>query len=74
MDKAMMKPQASIKQQQTEQQSYFTVSVESNGSTKDIEAQFTSFQQALDFVMENDWQVKREPVNSSHVEMRFLKP
>ena len=70
----MMKPQASIKQQQTEQQSYFTVSVEVNGSTKDIETQFSSFQQALDFVMENDWQVKREPVSSSHVEMRFLKP
>ncbi len=70
----MMKPQASIKQQQTEQQSYFTVSVEVDGDTKDIETQFSSFQHALDFVMENDWQVKREPVRSSHVEMRFLKP
>ncbi len=70
----MMKPQASIKKHQAEEQSYFTVSIEHTNTTEDISTHFSSFQDAFDFIMDNDWQLKREPVESSYVEMRFLKP
>ena len=69
-----MKPQASIEKHQAEEQSYFTVSVEHKDDNEDIDTHFKSFQDALDFILGNDWQLKRERVESSHVEMRFLKP
>ena len=74
MDITMMKPQASIAKHQTEEQSYFTVSIEQKNKNEDISTHFRSFQDALDFILANDWQLKREPVDSSYVEMRFLKP
>ena len=74
MDMTMMKPQASIEKHQTEEQSYFTVHIERKDKNEDINTHFSSFQDALDFILANDWQLKRDPVESSYVEMRFLKP
>ena len=70
----MNKPQASIKKHQTEEQDYYTVSIEHKNTNEDIKTHFSRFQDALDFILANDWQLKREPVDSSYVEMRFLKP
>jgi len=74
MDITIMKPQASIEKHQVEEQSYFTVSIEGHSKNEKVNTHFKSFQDALDFILENDWQLKREPVKSSYVEMRFLKP
>ncbi len=74
MDTPKMKSQASIEKHQAEEQSYFTVSVQHEDHNEDIDTHFKRFQDALDFVLANDWQLKREQVESSHVEMRFLKP
>lgn len=66
-----MKPQASIEQNQ----SGFTVSKETDGQTELVETTFENYQAALDFILEQGWQLKRErPSNSLHVETRFLKP
>lgn len=70
----MMKPQASIEKHQAEEQSYFTVSIEDKSKNEGINTHFKSFQDALDYILENDWQLKRDPVESPYVEMRFLKP
>lgn len=70
----MIKPQASIEKHQAEEQSFFTVNLEDNSNNEGINTHFKSFQDALDFILEKDWQLKRDPVQSSYVEMRFLKP
>ncbi len=66
-----MKPQASIEQSQ----SGFVVSKETDGQTEQVETSFESYQAALDYILEQGWQLKRErPDTSLHVETRFLKP
>lgn len=66
-----MKPQVSIEQNE----SGFIVSKEAEGQIEQIETTFESYQAALDFILEQGWQLKRESPNSSlHVETRFLKP
>ncbi|PCJ29959.1 MAG: hypothetical protein COA90_10840 [Gammaproteobacteria bacterium] len=69
-----MTPQASIEKHQLDEQAYFTVSVEHQDKKEDVATHFSSFQQALDFIVASDWQLKREAVDSTYVEMRFLKP
>ncbi|MCX4192339.1 hypothetical protein [Methylophaga sp. OBS1] len=66
-----MKPQATI--EQTE--SGFVISTEAEGETTMIDTVFDSYQAALDYILEQGWQLKRDTPNSSlHVETRFLKP
>ncbi len=66
-----MKPQASIEQNQ----SGYIVSIETDGQTEQVETTFESYQAALDYILEQSWQLKRErPDSSLHVETRFLKP
>lgn len=66
-----MKPQATI----TQSESVFHVSYEENGQTLAIEQAFDSYEQALEFILEQGWQLKREKQKDSlHVETRFIKP
>ncbi len=66
-----MKPQASIEQTETG----FVISKETEAETEQVEKTFDSYQTALDYILEQGWQLKRESPNSSlHVETRFLKP
>ncbi len=66
-----MKPQASI----TQSESGFHISYEENGQLKQAEQAFESYEQALDFILEQGWQLKREKQKDSlHVETRFIKP
>lgn len=66
-----MKPQAAI----TQSESVFHVSYEENDQTLEVEQAFDSYEQALDFILEQGWQLKREKQKDSlHVETRFIKP
>jgi hypothetical protein len=66
-----MKPQVTIE----ETSSGFIINKEEEGNTEQVEAAFDSYQAALDFILDQGWQLKRErPDNSLHVETRFLKP
>lgn len=66
-----MKPQASIEQTP----SGFIISREENGRDQPVDKSFDSYQQALDYILEQGWQLKREtPKDSLHVETRFIKP
>ncbi|WP_297809425.1 hypothetical protein [uncultured Methylophaga sp.] len=66
-----MKPQATI----TQSESVFHVSYEENDQTLEVEQAFDSYEQALDFILEQGWQLKREKQKDSlHVETRFIKP
>jgi len=70
-----MKPQVSIEQIEADNPSYFVIHKEEQGQRETIEQQFSSYQHALDFVLEQGWQLKRDiPDSSLHVESRFLKP
>jgi len=67
-----MKPQASIEQISAEPPHFV---VKQCGQEDMPSAQFSDYQQALDFILKQGWQLKREkPNNSLHVETRFLKP
>ncbi len=67
-----MKTQVSIEEVRSAQPPYFVIKQEEQ---KVAPQQFSSYQQALDFILEQGWQLKREtPANSLHVETRFLKP
>lgn len=66
-----MKPQASIEQTQAS----FIIHCEQDGQTQAVDNNFDSYQQALDFILQQGWQLKREPPKDSlHVETRFIKP
>lgn len=69
----MMTPQASIEKHQLDEQPHFTVSVEHQDKKEDIATHFSSFQDALGFIVASDWQLKREAVESTYVEMRFFR-
>lgn len=66
-----MKPQVTIEQNE----SGFVVRMEGGDQSEAVDQPFSSYQQALDFILEQGWQLKREtPSTSLHVETRFLKP
>lgn len=68
-----MKPQVTI-EQNTEQDS-FTLYVEENGQNTTVDKQFDSYQAALDYILAQGWQLKRNaPTGSLHVDIRFRKP
>lgn len=68
-----MKPQAQIIA--TNDQDGYTITVEGDGTTESVSAQFVQYQDALDYILKQGWQLKREaPGSSLHVETRFLKP
>ncbi len=70
-----MKPQATIEKITSANTTHFTVSKEEQGQPQTLEQEFESYQQALDYILEQGWQLKREsPASSMHVETRFLKP
>lgn len=70
-----MKPQVSIEEVPSADPPYFVIKPEEQGQQNVEPQQFSSYQQALDFILEQGWQLKREtPSNSLHVETRFLKP
>lgn len=67
-----MKPQAQILE--TAQHDY-RVHVEHDGTIETLATQFDEYQDALDYILQQGWQLKRDTPNSSlHVETRFLKP
>jgi hypothetical protein len=67
-----MKPQASIEQIAADPP-YFIV--KKPDQKNESSEQFSDYQQALDFILKQGWQLKRDKPNSSlHVETRFLKP
>lgn len=66
-----MKPQVIIEQTRDG----FVISREDNGQNQQVDKKFDSYQQALDYILEQGWQLKREtPEGSLHVETRFIKP
>jgi D-serine deaminase-like pyridoxal phosphate-dependent protein len=70
-----MKPQASINAVTEGNDTRHYITVEKAGQTEKLEQPFSDYQQALDYVLEQGWQLKREPLQDSlHVETRFLKP
>lgn len=71
----IMKPQATIKQTSTAEADGFTLYVEDNGELTQIDKPFASYQAALDYMLQQGWQLKREaPAGSLHVDIRFRKP
>lgn len=70
-----MKPQATIEQSGAGDEACFKISKEENGVTETLDRRFDDYQQALDFILEQGWQLKREALTGSlHVDTRFLKP
>lgn len=70
-----MKPQASITGLSSANNSCFVINKEENGVTEEVGTRFNDYQQALDYILEQGWQLKREPPQGSlHVDTRFLKP
>jgi len=69
-----MKPQVSIEQVVTTEPAYFVINKEDNGQSQTLDQHFADYQQALDFILEQGWQLKRQqPDSSLQVETRFLK-
>ncbi len=70
-----MKPQATIEKTSSSEQDGFTLYVEDNGELTQIDKQFHSYQAALDYILAQGWQLKREdPASSLHIDIRFRKP
>lgn len=70
-----MKPQATIEQNLSGDRAGFIIYVEENGQTTEVEQQFTDYQAALDYILQQGWQLKRQaPASSLHVDTRFIKP
>jgi len=68
-----MKPQAQIIAS-TDQAGY-RVTVEKEGKTECLSVHFSQYQEALDYILKQGWQLKRDaPSSSLHVKTRFLKP
>lgn len=70
-----MKPQATIEQNTNQEQDGYTLHVEENGQLTTVDKPFHSYQAALDYILAQGWQLKREsPTGSLHVDIRFRKP
>lgn len=70
-----MKPQANITTITSGGKQQFIIHMEDNGVGREVAERFDDYQQALDFILKQGWQLKREtPSTSLHVETRFLKP
>ncbi len=70
-----MKPQVTIEQTSSSEQDGFTLHVEDKGELTQVDKQFHSYQAALDYILAQGWQLKREdPAGSLHVDIRFRKP
>lgn len=69
-----MKQQATIEKIASVEPAYFVIHLQEQESQITVNQQFTDYQQALDYILEQGWQLKREPTGSLHVETRFLKP
>ena len=68
-----MKPQASI--EPIANNDMFKVIVESDSGIQTIDQSFDDYATALDFVLLQGWQLKREiPADSLHIDIRFRKP
>lgn len=67
-----MKPQAQII---ANDQGEYHINVDKDGTSESMSVVFTEYQDALDYILQQGWQLKREaPSGSLHVETRFLKP
>ncbi|MDX1574443.1 MAG: hypothetical protein R3341_10510 [Methylophaga sp.] len=70
-----MKPQATIEKTSTDEQAGFTLLVEENGELTQVDKLFDDYQAALDYMLAQGWQLKRNaPAGSLHVDVRFRKP
>ncbi|MEX1201568.1 MAG: hypothetical protein WEB02_12345 [Methylophaga sp.] len=70
-----MKPQATIEKISSSERDGFTLHVEDKGELTPIDKHFHSYQAALDYILAQGWQLKREdPAGSLHVDIRFRKP
>lgn len=70
-----MKPQAIIENTSSAENVEFTLYVEDNGEITQVDKLFDSYQAALDYVLAQGWQLKREdPAGSLHIDIRFRKP
>lgn len=68
-----MKPQAQIIA--TKEQNGYRIEVEHQAASESVSTIFAEYQDALDYILEQGWQLKRDaPSSSLHVETRFLKP
>ena len=68
-----MKPQATI-EKSADNENYL-LQVEENGETTQVEQIFADYQSALDYMLAQGWQLKRNaPTGSLHVDIRFRKP
>lgn len=68
-----MKPQATI--EKSPDSRHYLIQVEENGETIQVEQTFDDYQAALDYMLAQGWQLKRNaPAGSLHVDIRFRKP
>ena len=68
-----MKPQVTI--EKSPDSDHYLLLVEENGETTEIEQTFADYQSALDYMLAQGWQLKRNaPTGSLHVDIRFRKP
>lgn len=68
-----MKPQAIIEKSSDSEE--YLLQVEENGEITQIDQSFADYQSALDYMLAQGWQLKRNaPAGSLHVDVRFIKP
>ncbi len=69
-----MKPQVTIQEVKHADKTIFTLIVDDNGHTEQLEQEFISYGECLTFIGEKDWQVKRDEPESLHIPIQFMKP
>lgn len=68
-----MKPQATI--EKSPDSKHYFLYVAENGQNILVDEQFSDYQAALDHILAQGWQLKRDaPSGSLHVDIRFRKP
>jgi hypothetical protein len=68
-------PQCRIERAGSESEPFFIIHQSIDGERQTLEKQFSSHQQALDYILAQGWQVEREgPEDSMIIASRFLKP
>lgn len=68
-------PQCSIEQVGSEAEPIYVIHQQIDGTSQVLDKQFSDYQEALNFILAQGWQVQRErPKDSMIIASRYLKP
>ena len=68
-------PECTIEKWSQDEQTFFIINKESDGHLEKLDDHFETYQNALEYILAQGWQIKRAPQESSLVvDLRFMKP